>query len=120
MKKKNYTEVLIDGKIYTLAGTEDEPYLRKVAGYISEKVMQMKKVNGYTRLSAEQQFVLMSINLADDYFKEQQRADLLEKQKAALEKEAYSLKHELVTMQVKLEKANSNESLSKNEGTQIQ
>ena len=27
MNTKNYTQVLIDGKIYTLGGTEDEAYL---------------------------------------------------------------------------------------------
>lgn len=103
MEQKNYTEVLIDGRIYTLGGTEEEMYLQKVAAYINEKTGKIKKQDGFSRLSADFQAVMMELNIADDYFKEQERADRLAEQKAALEKEAYSLKHELITTQMKLE-----------------
>lgn len=103
MDQKNYTEVLIDGIIYTLGGTEDEMYLRRVAAYLNEKIAQMKKLDGFSRLSTDYQTVMTELNLADDYFKEQERADILAEQKAALEREAYSLKHELITTQMKLE-----------------
>lgn len=43
MDTKNYAEVLIDGKIYTLGGAEDENYLQRVASYINEKTAQMKR-----------------------------------------------------------------------------
>lgn len=46
---------------------------------------------------------MIHLNIADDYFKEQERADMLSGQKALLEKEAYSLKHELITMQMRME-----------------
>ena len=36
MDSKNYTQVLIDGKIYTLGGMEDEGYLQKTASYVNE------------------------------------------------------------------------------------
>ena len=38
MDTKNYTQVLIDGKIYTLGGSEDEAYLQKAASYVNEKI----------------------------------------------------------------------------------
>ncbi len=41
MDTKNYTQVLIDGKIYTLGGTEDEAYLQKAASYVNEKIATM-------------------------------------------------------------------------------
>lgn len=104
MDHKNYTEVLIDGRIYTLGGAEEEMYLQKVAAYINEKTGKIKKQEGFSRLSADFQAVMVALNIADDYFKEQERADRLAEQKAALEKEAYSLKHELITTQMKLEK----------------
>lgn len=103
MKQKNYTEVLIDGKIYTLGGTEEEFYLQQVAAYINEKTGQLKKQDGFSKQSADYQSVMIQLNIADDYFKEQERADGLAEQKAALEKEAYSLKHEMITTQMKLE-----------------
>ena len=33
METKNYAEVLIDGRIYTLGGAEEQEYLQKVAAY---------------------------------------------------------------------------------------
>lgn len=105
MEQKNYAEVLIDGRIYTLGGMEEEMYLQKVAAYINDKTGKIKKQEGFSRLSADFQAVMIELNIADDYFKEQERADRLAEQKAALEKEAYSLKHELITTQMKLESA---------------
>ena len=46
----------------------------------------------------------MQLNIADDYFKEEERANRLENEKSELEKEIYSLKHELITTQLKMEK----------------
>lgn len=103
MDQKNYTEVLIDGKIYTLGGLEDESYIRKVANYLNEKIGTIRKLDGFSRQHADYQNLMFQLNIADDYFKEQERADLLAEQKAALEKEAYSLKHELITTKMELE-----------------
>lgn len=105
MDQKNYTEVLIDGRIYTLGGMEDESYLQQVAGYISEKSARLKRQERFLKQSADYQSVMLALNIADDYFKEQERADGLAQQKSLLEKEAYSLKHELITTQMKLENA---------------
>lgn len=103
MEQKNYTEVLIDGTIYTLGGAEEESYLRKVAAYLNEKIGKIKRQTGFSKLNADYQNLTIHLNIADDYFKEQERADNLAEQKAALEKDAYSLKHELITTQMKLE-----------------
>ena len=37
MERKNYTEVLINGNIYTLGGSEEQEYLQKVAAYINDR-----------------------------------------------------------------------------------
>ncbi len=104
MDSKNYAEVLIDGEIYTLGGQEEEAYLQKVASYINEKISMLKKQNGFTKQSKDYQVTMVELNLADDYFKSQDLVRSLEEQNQALEKEVYSLKHELVTTQMKLEK----------------
>lgn len=103
MDHKHYTEVLIDGTVYTLAGSEEESYIQKVAAYLNDKIGQVKKMKGFSRLSADDRALLIQVNISDDYFKEQERADILAEQKAALEKDAYSLKHEVITTQMKLE-----------------
>ena len=55
MDSKNYTQVLIDGKIYTLGGMEDEGYLQKTASYVNEKNTAMRRLPGFTKQSADYQ-----------------------------------------------------------------
>lgn len=103
MDSKNYTDVLINGKIYTLGGAEEESYLQQVASYINEKMTRFQKQPGFTRQSEDYKSVMTYLNLADDYFKEKQYAARLAEENQELEKESYSLKHELVSTQMKLE-----------------
>lgn len=103
MDAKNYAEVLIDGKIYTLGGSEDEHYFQRVASYINDKTAQLKKQAGFTKQSQDYQAVMVELNIADDYFKMMDEALEAKQQKEDMEKETYSLKHELVTTQMKLE-----------------
>lgn len=105
INSKNYTEVLIDGKIYTLGGQEEEAYLQRVASYINEVTGRMRKQEGFFKQSADYQTVMIQLNMADDYFKMESRLEDMTQQKNQLEKETYSLKHELVTTQMKLEHA---------------
>ena len=103
MDTKNYTQVLIDGKIYTLGGTEDEAYLQKAASYVNEKIATMHAIPGFSKQSADYQQLMLLLNIADDYFKAKENADQMEEQKDRMEKETYSLKHELVSTQMDLE-----------------
>lgn len=40
MDSKRNTEVLIDGKIYALGGSEEESYIQRLASYINEMIMK--------------------------------------------------------------------------------
>lgn len=103
MNSKHSTEVLIDGKIYALGGSEEESYIHRLASYINEMIMTLKHQEGFMKQSAEYQNVMIQLNMADDYFKAREQNALLEQQKVEMEKETYSLKHELVATQMKLE-----------------
>ncbi len=103
MDEKNFAEVLIDGKVYTLGGSEDAQYLQSVASYINDKITQLKRQEGFTKQSIEYQSVMAELNIADDYFKAVERAEASEKRAEETEKDAYSLKHDLVTLQMKLD-----------------
>ena len=105
MESKNYAEVLIDGEIYTLEGQEEEAYLQKVASYINEKISLMKKQKGFTKQNRDYQVTMVELNMADDYFKALDQVSAMEHQKNEMEREIYSLKHELVSTQMKLESA---------------
>ena len=87
MDTKNYTQVLIDGKIYTLGGNEDEAYLQKAASYVNEKITTMHGIPGFGKQSADYQQLKILLNIADDYVKVKEIADQMETQKDRREKE---------------------------------
>ena len=93
MSSKNKTEVLIDGKIYTLSGYESEEYLQRVATYINNKLAELKKLDGYARLSQELKSILLELNVADDYFKAKNQVEMVEEELAQKDQELYDLKH---------------------------
>ncbi len=103
MDSKRNTEVLIDGKIYALGGSEEESYIQRLASYINEMILTLKHQEGFSKQSAEYQNIMIQLNMADDYFKARDQIARLEQQKTEMEKETYSLKHELVATQMKLE-----------------
>lgn len=103
MSTKNNTEVIIDGKIFTLSGYESEEYLQKVATYINNKIAEFKQDEGYRRQNSDVQRTLLNLNIADDYFKAKKQADTLESELESKDKQLYEVKHQLIASQIKLE-----------------
>lgn len=103
MSSKNNTEVIIDGKIFTLSGYESEDYLQKVATYINNKISEFKQDEGYRRQNIDVQKALLDLNIADDYFKAKKQADSLEVDLELKDKQLYEIKHELIAAQIKIE-----------------
>ena len=120
MSSKNKTEVLIDGKIYTLSGYESEEYLQRVATYINKKLAELKKLDGYARLSQELKSILLELNVADDYFKAKNQVEMVEEELAQKDQELYDLKHELISTQIKLEDAAKELEALKEQATEYQ
>ena len=120
MSSKNKTEVLIDGKIYTLSGYESEEYLQRVATYINNKLAELKKLDGYARLSQELKSILLELNVADDYFKAKNQVEMVEEELAQKDQELYDLKHELISTQIKLEDAAKELEALKEQATEYQ
>ncbi|MBQ3912821.1 MAG: cell division protein ZapA [Lachnospiraceae bacterium] len=104
--KKNDTEVIINNKRYTLSGFESEEYLQKIASFINGKINDLKSQDAYKTMDQEMKAVLLEINLADEYFKLKRQYDESEDDSDSKSNEIYSLKHELMSLQTKLEKAN--------------
>ena len=120
MSSKNKTEVLIDGKIYTLSGYESEEYLQRVATYINNKLAELKKLDGYARLSQELKSILLELNVADDYFKAKNQVEMVEEELAQKDQDLYDLKHELISTQIKLEDAAKELEALKEQATEYQ
>ena len=105
MAVKNTTQVLIGGKIVTLSGYESEEYLQKVANYMNNKLTELGQIPGYNRQTLETRHTLLSLNIADDYFKAKRQAEMYEEELEAKDMEMYDLKHDLINGQVELDKA---------------
>ena len=104
MAVKNTTQVLIGGKIVTLRGYESEEYLQKVANYMNNKLTELGQLPGYNRQALETRHTLLSLNIADDYFKAKRQAEMYEEELEAKDREMYDLKHDLINGQVELDK----------------
>ncbi len=100
---KNYTQVIIGGKVFTLSGYESEEYLQRVSTYLNHKIAECASIDGYRRQSAEMRNTLLALNIADDYFKAKRQGSLLEQDMEQKNKEMYDLKHELISNQIKCE-----------------
>ena len=103
MAAKNDTEVIINGKIYTLSGYESEEYLQKVSSYINNKLNVFKQDDGYKRQSVDVQRTLLELNIADDYFKAKKQADAIDSDLESKDKQLYDVKHELIAAKIKNE-----------------
>ena len=117
---KNYTEVIIDGKVFTLSGFESEEYLQQASTYLNHKISECASSEGYGRQSAETRNILLALNIADDYFKEKKQSIALESDVEEKDKEMYDLKHELISAQIKLENAEKELAKLKEENNDLQ
>ncbi|MEF9941086.1 MAG: cell division protein ZapA [Lachnospiraceae bacterium] len=102
---KNCTEVLIGGKVFTLSGFESEEYLQKVSTYLNHKINECSSSESYRKQNADTRNVLLAINIADDYFKAKKQGSAFETDIESKDKEMYDLKHDLISVQIKLENA---------------
>lgn len=103
MNKYHDIEVIINNKRYTLSGYESEEYLQKIASYINSKHQEFRSKDAYKFLDADLKNILMQINIADDFYKNRDRMNEVEKDNEAKSKEIFDLKHEIIQAQTKLD-----------------
>ena len=109
----NTVKVLLGGKIITLSGYESEEYLQRVASYLNYKLAQLSELPGYNRQPVETKNTLLSLNIADDYFKAKRQAEVFEEDSQLKDKEMYDLKHDLIDAQIQLESMKTENDLLK-------
>lgn len=90
---QNRVSVTIADQRYTFLASEEQDYMERVAAHVDGQIKQTLRAG--RNLSLLEGAVLAAVNLADDLFKEQERANDLRRQvKEALEESA-KLKQEL-------------------------
>ena len=102
MNKQTDTDVVINGKKYTLSGYESNDYMQKVASYLNDKCAQMAQQTDFRYLDKETQNVLVQLNIADDYFKLKSQMKSKENDSDTKSNEIFELKHEVIALQTKL------------------
>lgn len=115
MDSKNSTDVVINGKIYTLSGYESEDYLQKVATYINVKINELMQDGNYKRLNTDMQRILLELNISDDYFKIKGQNDKNQQELSGKDQQIYDLKHEIIAAQIDTESARKDNSLLRDE-----
>ena len=93
---KNKITVSIADQEYTLVATEDEGYMQKVAQHVDAKV---REVLDGAKVSLVDGAVLAAMNIADQYFKEQEAAENLRRQIKSYLDEISDLKRQLFKAQ---------------------
>lgn len=117
MAEKNYTKVVIDGRMYTLGGQEDEAYLQRMASYINHTIALLTEQGGFYGQTGEVRNLLILLNMASDYLHEADAAQEYKRQLEEREAELYGLKHEMIEDRMKLDELLANqESASKEDG----
>lgn len=69
-------DIIIDGRNFTVVGSKDEDYIRKLARYVDEKVKDLAKKND--KLSQTMSATLAALNIADEYYMTKERLEELE------------------------------------------
>ena len=103
MAMKNAVEVVVDGRVYKISGYESQEYLHQIAVYINEKMTECHSTENYRKQSGDQRQLMLSMNLADDYFKAKNQAEKLTAELEKKERELYSVRHDLIEARLEIE-----------------
>lgn len=102
MKNMNDTEVLIDGRKYTISGAESDEYMQKIASYINRKLTEFKKKEAYRHMDMDLRNILLAVNIADDYYKAKKKAQEYKSEGELKDKQVLDMKHEIISLQDKV------------------
>jgi len=105
MSDINETQVIIAGRVLTLTGYETAEYTQKVGNYINKKLEECKTDPGFRNQNKETQMLMLAINVTDDYMKIVEKLAENEQLIKDKDKEIYNLKHDIISTQQRLDKA---------------
>ncbi|MDE5965534.1 MAG: cell division protein ZapA [Lachnospiraceae bacterium] len=103
MAEKKDIPVVLNDRIYTLSGYENDDYIQSVVNYINNKLAECKSSEQFRRMNKEHQNMLVALNIADDFFRIKNQADNLTEEDTEKEKQLYDLRHEMIEAQIKHE-----------------
>ena len=102
---KKMMEVIIDGKVYTLAGEESEEYMQRVASYVNGKIQEMKMIPSYKKLNKDLQGILLALNISDDLYKTKEVLKMAKEEYDKKDQAIYNMTQQLSTEKIQAETA---------------
>ncbi len=101
MATKKTMEVLIDGKLYTLATEDSGEHVQRIINYFNGKIDGFKKSSNYRRMTKDYQNILLALNIADDLFKARATIADLKEQLAKKDRDIAALEEKLEEIEIK-------------------
>ena len=101
----NTISVVIDGKVYRVAGASPE-HMQKIAGYVDTKIRELKLSTGYNRLPKEYKDILLAVNITEELFQAKEEMSVYNQENLDTSREIDRLKQELVDKEMRLDTAN--------------
>lgn len=92
MATKNKVSLKIAGKEYTILGTESEEYMQKIGNYVDKKLSEIMRSS--VKLNTSMASVLMTINVADDFFKAREAENYFKDELLKMKKQLDELRKE--------------------------
>jgi len=80
VKEVNSVQVVIDGEVYELASEDNPEYVQNVALYIDTKIKDIYKKRSGAYINQKTKSLLISLNIADDLFKERDNNLVMKKE----------------------------------------
>ncbi len=104
MTQKNEVQVVIDGKVLTMSGEDDEMQIQRVASCVNRMIKKLEGTEMYHSLSTDLKPLLIELNIADELIRTQERVRELEQEAQDKENELSKLRQTLVDTQLRLER----------------
>lgn len=98
MSVVNRINVVIDGEVFELSSRESPEHIQKVAGYIDKKIKEIYSVKSQGAINARLKTLFISLNIADDLFKESKEVARLKEEINTIENAAEAYKVEISAM----------------------
>ena len=102
IKEVKNLEVLIDGRVYTLAGSCSEEHLQRIGRHIDKKIAEARRVKPVTAYNFDLNTLYIMINIVDDLIYKTDRANTLESENNRLAGELKKVKAENDELKSKL------------------
>jgi len=101
--EKNYTDVVIDNKVYTVGCDQDSTYMQQLATYVNDKLDTLRSQPGFNKQPYGSRQVMILMNVADDYLRMKMKAEAVEKKYQEQTAEFYNMKREMVNMKLQMD-----------------